>query len=98
MCNGDFPAGIKPKGFQALTVSSTALALTVPSGAVRAIVVVEDQPVRWRDDGTDPSATVGFLQPATTRFELYGKQSLDNFKIIKDGATDAAVGVVYYGE
>lgn len=95
---GTQPVGLKPKGFQAFTVSSTALALTVPSGTTRAIVTVEDQPLRWRDDGTDPTSTVGFLEPATSRFELYGYSSLQNFKMIKDGATDSEVGVVYYGE
>jgi len=97
MIEGTFPAGIKPKGFQALAVSATAVALTVPSGAVRAIIAVEAQPIRWRDDGTNPSATVGFLEVATSRFTISGKESLLAFKAIKDGATDSALSVVYYG-
>ena len=47
-------------GYIGLAVSSAAVALgTLPSGADRAVVIVEGGPVRWRDDGTMPTASVG---------------------------------------
>lgn len=52
-----------PCGYQQLTTLSAAIALTVPTtcgGPVSmALITAEAQAVRYRDDGTDPSATVG---------------------------------------
>lgn len=33
----------------------------IPSFAMTAFIQVEGAPIRWRDDGKDPSATDGFL-------------------------------------
>lgn len=49
----------KALGYQRITGLSTAQALTVPKGATRAIIRCETQSVRWRDDGTDPTTTIG---------------------------------------
>lgn len=49
----------KPLGFQQITGLNTVKALTVPAGASWALIDAESQVVRWRDDGTDPTATVG---------------------------------------
>lgn len=38
----------------------------IPDGAQFAIVSIEDQSVRWRADGTAPTATVGHLLTAGT--------------------------------
>lgn len=46
-------------GYQQLTSLSSATALTVPAGATMAVIIPETQPVRWRDDGTSPTNTVG---------------------------------------
>ena len=40
--------------------------VAIPDGAQFAIVSVENQSVRWRDDGTDPTASVGHLLTAGT--------------------------------
>lgn len=52
-----------PCGYQQITSLSAAIALTVPTncgGTVSmATITPEAQAVRYRDDGTDPSATVG---------------------------------------
>lgn len=54
-----------PLGFQSLSSLSSSTGLTVPGGATTARVCVEYQPVRYRDDGTAPTATVGMpLVPA----------------------------------
>ena len=57
-----------PCGYQQITSLTAATALTVPttgaaaaSGSLVAVIVCEAQNVRWRDDGTAPSATVGML-------------------------------------
>lgn len=52
------PALLSPLGYQQLTVT-TVQTLTVPPGATLAIIDVEAQAVRWRDDGVAPTATIG---------------------------------------
>lgn len=97
MINGTFPVGIKPKGFATLTVSTSAVPLVVPKGSVRAVITVEAEALRWRDDSTDPTATVGFLELAGSRFEIYGKEALLAFRAIRDGATDSVLTMSFYG-
>lgn len=53
-------------GYQQITSLSSATSLTVPVGATRAVIVAEAQSVRWRDDGTAPTATIGMIQLTTT--------------------------------
>jgi hypothetical protein len=86
-----------PKGYQQLTVSNTAVGLTVPAGATRAVVYVEAQPIRWRDDAVAPTSSVGVPAIATNAFELPSVQSLNGFKAIRSGSTDATLNIVYYG-
>ena len=50
-----------PVGYQQLTVSSTSVSLTVPDLANRAVIQAQGDSVRWRDDGTDPTAAIGML-------------------------------------
>ena len=54
------PAVATAKGYLQLTTLTTAQALTVPEGATYAYLRAEDKAVRIRDDGTDPTAAVGF--------------------------------------
>jgi hypothetical protein len=82
-------------GYQALTVSTAALGLTVPSGADMAIIRAETNPLRFRDDGTDPTASVGMpLLVADPPFVFNG--SLSKFKAIRSGAADGVLHVLYY--
>lgn len=86
----------KPAGYQKVTVSNTAVSLTVPKGANRAVMVVEAQPLRYRDDGTDPDATTGMLCVAATRFDVESREALLAFKAIRSGGTDSVLSVSYY--
>lgn len=83
----------KPLGFQQITSLSSAAALTVPAGAQRAVMVATGQSVRWRDDGTDPTATVGVVLPTNTVFEYVG--DLAAIKVIEATAS-AVLNVAYY--
>ena len=94
---GIYPAGITPLGYQQLTVSSTALALTVPAGTQRVVIGVQAQPIRWRDDSTNPTTNVGMLQKADTFFELNGPLSIKKLKVIRAESTDAVLNIAYYG-
>lgn len=48
-----------PLGYQQITDLSAATALTVPAGATVAVIKAEAQAVRWTDDGTVPTASLG---------------------------------------
>ena len=59
-----------PLGYNQITSLSTAVGLgTVPTGAVIALISAEAQGVRWRDDGTAPTATVGMPMAAGQEFQ-----------------------------
>ncbi len=53
--------GAIPLGYQQIsaTTLATAQKLTLPAGAKVALVSLDVGAVRWRDDGTAPTATVG---------------------------------------
>ena len=100
--SGTFTLEKNPLGYRQLTVSTTAVGLAnatggIPAGATRAVVQVEAQPVRWRDDGSAPTLSVGVLSAATDMFELPSLQSINNFKAIRSGAADGTLNIRYYG-
>ena len=59
-------AQLTPLGVYQYSLSGTAVTVatmaggSIPAGAVYAIVTPETNAVRWRDDGTAPTASVGF--------------------------------------
>jgi hypothetical protein len=91
-----YPAGTKPIGYEQLTISSTALNLNVPKNALRAVIGVESQSIRWRDDGTDPTDAIGMLQKADIFFEIYGPEAMAAFKAIRATGSDGTLNVSYY--
>lgn len=84
-----------PKGYQQITSVSAAAALTVPTGAVIALIQAEGNDMRWRDDGTDPTAAIGQLLYMGQTL-AYEATTLVAFKIIQV-ATGGIVNVTYYG-
>lgn len=89
------PSGMRQLGYQQLTSLSAATALTVPAGTILALCTPETQAVRWRDDGTSPTASIG--QPLPVGAELrYDAGGLALIKFIEQVAS-AKLNVVYYG-
>lgn len=82
-----------PLGFQLITSLSASTALTVPTGATVAVIVSESQGVRWRDDGTPPTASVGFPLAAAQPMTYRGNLSLLRF--IQQAAS-ATLDITYY--
>lgn len=83
-------------GFQQLTVSTSALGLTVPAGATRALIRVSGaNGVSWRDDGTVPTAAIGQPLASTDPFLLYDGE-LSKIQFIRSGGADATLNVSYY--
>ena len=78
---------------QQLTVSNTAVGLTVPDGAKVARIQVLDFNVRSQDDGTDPTSSTGIREFADTEFYYVG--DLTAIKFIRE-TSDAELNVAYY--
>lgn len=97
-CNG-FQTQTKPFAFEQITVSTVAIGFTVATLAEGnyAVVSIETNPIRYRSDGTNPTAAVGHLAAAGTVLEVCGKSAARNFKMIRQGAADATAFVTFYG-
>ena len=85
---------IHPVGYvQSSSFSSAAALPTIPASANIALIVVEDQTVRWRDDGSDPTSSVGMVWNLNTEYMYTG--DLSTIKIIQTAAT-AKLNISYY--
>lgn len=85
--------GLATLGYQQITDLLAADSLTVPAGAKIAVINPEDQQVRWRDDGTSPTATVGMVIPAGDYYIYTG--NLAAIEFIQETAS-AKLNVSYY--
>lgn len=84
-----------PLGYQQITSLGSATALTVPAGATFALIECEAQAVRWRDDGSDPTATVG-MNMAVADVPLVFAGELKRLKFI-EVTSGAKLNIAYYG-
>lgn len=93
--SADADVGIRyvPLGYQQITSLSAAAALTVPTGATSAVIVAEAQAVRYRDDGTAPTATVGIPLAVGTVLQYTG--TLSAIKFIEQ-TSGAKLNISYY--
>ena len=80
-------------GYQQITDLSSAVSLTVPTGATCALIIPLTQAVRWRDDGTAPSASVGMPLTTDTAFSYDGDLNAIQFF---EQAASAELNVSYY--
>jgi hypothetical protein len=80
-------------GYQQITSLSAAAGLTPPQGATLALIVPETQGIRWRDDGTNPTASVGMPVAAGSYLSYDG--DLNRIKFIEQTAS-AKINVSYY--
>jgi hypothetical protein len=72
---------------------ATATSLTVPGGSLFAEICVETASVRYRDDGTAPTATVGIPVAVSTCFQYAGPLAAVQF-IAQSGSP--TIDVSYY--
>lgn len=89
-----------PKGYSQIADVSAAAGLetgtlgAIPATAKHVLINPETQSVRWRDDGTNPTASVGILVAAGDSFVYSGP--LSKIKLIQTAAT-AKVNLSFYG-
>lgn len=89
------PYAATPLGFQQITSLSSSTALTIPTGATFATVTVEAQGIRYRDDGTAPTGTVGMPLAAGQSQTFSGAAELAALRFILQ-TSGAILDVSYY--
>ena len=96
-CSSAGVSGLQVIGDQTITVSTTALGLTVPLGTVCASLQVNTtaESIRWRS-GAVPTTSVGWVLLANTPITV-GSNDLRRFQMIRDGSADVEVFVIYQG-
>lgn len=83
-----------PAGYTQLTSLGSAVGVgTIPTGTVLALIQAETQDVRWRDDGTNPTSTVGMIFKVNEVYVYTG--NLSALKLIQAAAT-AKLNISYY--
>lgn len=85
---------LHPLGYEQVTSLSSAAGLTVPDGAKGCLIVPLTQDVRWRDDGTSPTASVGV--PVAAGVDFWYNGDLSAIEFIEQSAS-AELNVSYYG-
>jgi hypothetical protein len=81
-------------GYVQIADLSAAIGLpAIPPGTMWAVVQAEGQAIRWRDDGTNPTATVGMLLAVGVAMTF--ETNLNNLKMIQ-AAGGAKANVTYY--
>lgn len=88
-------------GFETLSVTNTAVGPTAatysPAGGLSDFAVfgpLETGQIRWRDDGTAPTASVGHLLEIGSVLEYDGNLAFLQF--IRTGGTSGSLPVSYY--
>jgi len=78
-----------------LTSLAASTALTnLPVGTSMIMVIPESQAVRWRDDGTDPTTSVG-MPLAVGQTLIYTAKQMSKLRFIEQTAS-AKINVAYY--
>lgn len=82
-----------PLGYQQITPVPSGTALTVPTAARVAEICVSTQAVRYRDDGTNPTTSVGIPVPSGSCFQYSG--ALTAIRFIQQ-TSPSTLDVSYY--
>lgn len=84
-----------------ITVSTSVVSLAVAKRRARPLpelveISVFTAPIRWTDDGTDPTSVLGnVLIPTGPPVILDNRGRIENFKAIRQGTTDGVLEVSY---
>ena len=86
---------LNPQGYVQMTTMTVSAGLSsIPASAKRALLTAEVAPVRWRDDGTSPTATSGqLIAVGAPPFKYTGR--LNAMQVIQASA-GAVLNVSYY--
>lgn len=82
-------------GYRQITTLTAATGLgTIPTGAKSVLIAVSGAPIRYRDDGTDPTAAFG--QPFAIGDSFTYESTLSAFRVIQQ-SPGAVLDVTFYG-
>jgi len=89
-------------GYQQITSLAASVGLTIPTTDAQGntckpnavLLLSEAQNVRWRADGTAPTATVGMLLPSAATHPFYYDGDLNAIRFI-EAAASGKLNVVY---
>jgi hypothetical protein len=84
-----------PLGFEQVTGLSSAKGLTVPDRATRALITCDTQNVRWRDDGTSPTAAIGIRMLPSPLFLMFHITNKERIPCLKLTRTNKVTGKVF---
>jgi hypothetical protein len=85
---------LEPNGYTQITSLSSAVGLgTIPNGTRLVIIQAETNDVRWRDDGVNPTTSVGMVLAAGQILSYNGNAAA--LKVIEVTAS-AKLNVTYY--
>lgn len=85
---------LQPAGYTQLTSLASAASLgTVPNGTKLTLIQAQGQPIRWRDDGVNPTSSVGMLLDAGQTLVYNGDPAA--MRLIET-ASSAVVNVSFY--
>lgn len=87
-------SGGRPYGFKRYDDIDEATGLEPPEGAGYVMLQVEGQALRWRDDGQDPTPTVGMRLDVTGELRYDG--DLSAFRVIGEAA-GSILNASFYG-
>lgn len=82
-----------PLGYQQQAVTAAANLTSAPAAANYALLLPETNGIRWRDDGTDPTAAIGMPISAGQSFVYDGDVS--KLRVISQTGT-ATLNIAYF--
>ena len=82
-----------PEGHEQITGLTAAKSAAPPKGSRGALIVASGQPVRMRDDGNVPTATVGLLLAIGEVLDYQG--NLNQLSFFQTAAT-GVIDILYY--
>ena len=68
----------------------------IPSGTVLILITPQAQAIRWRDDGTAPTAAIGYPLPVGSELR-YTARDMNNLRVISQVA-GAVVNCIAYAQ
>lgn len=75
------------------SLTTVANLTTPPAAATYALLIPESQAIRWRDDGTDPTAAIGMPISAGQSFVYDG--DVTKIRVVSQTGT-ASLNIAYY--
>jgi hypothetical protein len=89
------PGKLNPRGYEQIAGAATAQSLTMPTGKKPRMALIQalTQNVRWRDDGTAPTTTVGYQLAAGSELAYSG--DLEQIQFIEEAAS-TELNICYY--